>query len=89
MKRERLTPAELLRELRDLALLEAKATDEPAARAVWRDVFNWAGATAERNRITIPFSPGATVPETANDRTWTAGATRKAARTRNGVPGTH
>jgi hypothetical protein len=88
MKTERITPAELLRELRDMALLEAKATNNRTARIVWRDVFNWAEATAERNRITIPFLPGAAGPETANDRRPSAGATRKGARTRTGAPGT-
>lgn len=37
--------------------------------------------------ITIPFSPGAAGPETANDRRPSAGATRKGARTRTGAPG--
>lgn len=87
MKPERITPAQLLNELRIMALIEAKATDNPAAWTVWRDVFNWAGATANRHRITIHFQPGAALPGTAKRRVTAAGATRKGARTRTGAPG--
>lgn len=84
----RLGEAEILRELRDMALLEAKAAVSVNAQRVWREVINWAEATAERNHITIPFTPGAAVPGTANDRApVAAGSTRKGERRRDGAPG--
>jgi hypothetical protein len=75
VKAKPITPKELLRELREMALLEAKATDDASARLVWLDVFNWAEVTAERNRINI--SDFAACQETANDRSSAAGSTRK------------
>lgn len=81
----RLGEAEILRELRDMALLEAKATVSVNARRVWRDVFNWAEAEAARRKLTIGTSPGATGPETANDRVpVAAGSTCEGERTRTG-----
>jgi hypothetical protein len=51
----KVTPQDLLSELRQWALIEGKLTDDKAARKAWHEIIQWAEGTAIRYKI--PLKP--------------------------------
>jgi hypothetical protein len=54
-KPPKVTPQDLLSELRQWALIEGKLTDDKAAHKAWNEIIQWAEGTAIRYQI--PLKP--------------------------------
>lgn len=52
-KPPKVTPQDLLSELRQWALIEGKLTDDKAARKAWNEIIQWAEGTAIRYQIQL------------------------------------